>query len=213
MEQAKCKAGSGGDLCCEEHNWGRLCREVFIFPFVLYWSIKMTNYVKLVFIFISSSSSTQMIAFFLSVLYLITTEAEENNLLPWCAANRKKKRRKISWDGVSEMWIWAGEMERAMHRKWRERTAVVGAGTLQKCRNVKSRGENLQPRWRQETGSSNATGGPGGGEEEVRLRREKLTWKLCSSWVAEVGGAGGGGGAWRGRKQKRREGLAFRGQS
>lgn len=35
----------------------------------------------------------------------------------------------------------------------------------QKCRNVKRQRENLQPGWKQETGSSKATGGQGGGQK------------------------------------------------
>lgn len=47
-------------------------------------------------------------------------------------------------------------------------------------------------------------------KREVRQRREKLTWKLCSSWIGEVGGAGGGGwGAGTGQKTEEVGGVSI----
>lgn len=43
----------------------------------------------------------------------------------------------------------------------------------QKCRNVKSQRENLQPGWKQETGSSKASGGQGGGEKGGKAKAGK----------------------------------------
>lgn len=47
-------------------------------------------------------------------------------------------------------------------------------------------------------------------KREVRQRREKLTWKLCSSWIGEVGGAGGGvRGAGAGQKTEEEGGVSI----
>lgn len=84
-----------------------------------------------------------------------------------------------------------------------------------KRQNVKSQRENLQLEWKQETGSSNATGGQGGGEEGGKAKAGKAYLETVQLLDWRGGGVQeeGFGGWGRGRKQKRREGLAFNGQS
>lgn len=64
--------------------------------------------------------------------------------------------------------------------------------------NVKSQRENLQLEWKQETGSSNATGGQGGGEEGGKAKAGKAYLETVQLLDWRGGGCrrrGLGGGA------------------